>query len=209
MSHGLRKGLMASLGEKGFMAVYSLVALIALLLMIWNYRAIDATTPFWVATGVGEAILWVIYSALMLLASLLLMGSFFSNPAMPIPDARRAAKGKVQGVFRITRHPMMWGIALWALVHFLLSPRLENLIFMGGIGFLALFGSHLQESKKFITMGNSWVVWTKQTCFFPFANGFSWPGNRAVILGVIFWLVASWAHGWLGDIPAGIFRWIA
>jgi uncharacterized membrane protein len=38
------------------------------------------------------------------------------------------------GVFRVTRHPMMWGIALWGLSHMLVAPRMDSFLFNGSSG---------------------------------------------------------------------------
>ena len=49
MSHPLRPALVARLGERAFMGVYSLVSFIALGWMIFAWRVTEPTAPFWIA----------------------------------------------------------------------------------------------------------------------------------------------------------------
>ena len=48
--------------------------------------------------------------------------------------------GAPRGVFAITRHPMMWGFALWAIVHVMVVATPKALVLDGAILFLALVG---------------------------------------------------------------------
>lgn len=203
MSHPLRRPLVARLGEGGFSIFYSVVSIATFALMVMAYRGAPLTEPYW---AVGD-VLWAIATLIMLVASILFAGSFAGNPALPLPDAKKSANQIPSGVFRITRHPMMWSFALWGLVHILIAPRIDNLILCGGIILLALLGSRLQESKKFVTMGDAWLQWRSRTSFAPFGNGFAFPGWGPVLGGALIWLAASWAHGWFGQ-PAGLFRWL-
>lgn len=36
-----------------------------------------------------------------------------------------------RGIVRITRHPFLWGVALWALVHFIVNGDLASVILSG------------------------------------------------------------------------------
>ena len=110
LSHPLREPLVGVVGEGPFSGIYSLVALVTFGLMVWFYSRIGREPPLWVP---GDAI-WLVASLLMWLASILLIGSFIRNPAFP---GAPGPKGGPTGVFVITRHPMMWSFALWAVVH--------------------------------------------------------------------------------------------
>ena len=85
--------------------------------------------------------LWILASLLVLFASILFMGSLIGNPALPAPNAAAVAQGAPRGVFAITRHPMMWGFALWALAHALVMPTQGQIVLSASIAFLALVGS--------------------------------------------------------------------
>ena len=76
--------LVARLGERGFVGLYSLVAVATLGWMIVAWPATSTPTPLWVA----PLWWWPVASALMLVASILLVGSLVGNPAFPSPGAR-------------------------------------------------------------------------------------------------------------------------
>jgi uncharacterized membrane protein len=138
---------------------------------------------------------------LMWLASILLVGSFIKNPALV---GARGPAGGPTGVFRISRHPMMWAFALWAAVHVMILAQFKSVIFDGAIIILVLFGSLAQDAKKAGQMGEDWHDWTAQTAFVPFTRGLSYPGTVALVGGTLLFLIATWVH----PIPAGIWRWI-
>lgn len=198
MSHPMRDGLVARLGERGFMLAYSLVSVVTLGWMIWAWRSIDDSVPLWVAP------LWWFYASagLMLVASILLVGSLRANPAFPKPGAEQQAIGAPTGVFAITRHSMNTSFILWALVHlsFWGSPR--NLIVAVGILVLALAGSIGQDAKKARLLGEPWRDWMRRTSFVPFAAlaagkvpwRAAWPGWFALVGGVTFWLAVGYVH---------------
>src|SRR5687768_961338 len=81
LSHPLRVRLVGAMGESAFAILYSLVAVLTLGWMILAWRAINASVPWWIAPQWA----WWAGSAIMLLASILLAGSLFGNPAFPSP----------------------------------------------------------------------------------------------------------------------------
>ena len=137
------------------------------------------------------------------IGTILFVGSFARNPALPHPEARTRNFGEPSGVFRITRHPMMWGFGLWALSHFLINPTPSGLVISEAIFVLAILGAALQDFKKRRLVGASWRQWEGRTSFLPFANGRVWPGLTPVLVGTILFLAATWAHGALGWREAG------
>lgn len=197
LSHPLRGPLVRAVGEGPFRGIYSLVALATFALMIYFYRAIGREPPLWVA---GDAV-WLVASILMWLASILFVASFIRNPALP---GAPGPKGGPTGVFRITRHPMMWSFALWAIVHLAVIGMPKALVLDGAILILALGGASAQDSKKKQLMGDAWHEWTAETAFVPFTRGVGYPGTVAAIGGTIFFLLVTWLH----PVPAGFWRWI-
>lgn len=165
LSHPLRPGLVARLGERAFLGLYSLVALATLGWMILAWRANRHPEPLWVA----PLWWWPVASGIMLLAAILFAGSLVRNPALPHPGAESKAIPAPRGVFAITRHPMNWSFTIWALVHISVSGNPRNLIVAGGILFLASFGSLGQDARKERALGEVWRQWRGATGFIPFA----------------------------------------
>ena len=198
LSHPLRAPLVARIGERAFQGTYSVIALITFGAMIYFYGAIGREPQLWVA---GDA-LWLLASLLMWFGSILFVGSFAGNPALP--GARKPRGGEPRGVFAITRHAMMWGFASWAIVHLIVVATPKALVFDGALLFLALVGSVGQDHKKQKLMGERWHEWTAQTAFLPFARGLKSPGTFALVGGSLLFFLATWLH----PIPAGFWRWI-
>ncbi len=200
MSHPLRRSIVRLLGEKGFMGVYSLVALGTLVWMVLAARAIGPETLRWDAGQTGVAIA----SFLMWIGTILFVGSHRGNPAMPHFDGPPQFPAVPRGVFRITRHPMMWAFGLWAIVHAIVNPTPSGLVISEAIFVLAIFGAALQDLKKRRLIGSAWKQWERKSPFFPFTRGHFWPGSIPFIGGTLLYLAATWAHGALGYRPAGL-----
>jgi uncharacterized membrane protein len=197
LSHPLRAPLVRAVGERPFQGLYSLVALVTFVAMITFYRVIGREPPLWDAGEIG----WLIASLLMWLGSILFVGSFIRNPSLV---GAAGPVGGPAGVLRITRHPMMWGFAIWAAVHLTVIAAPKALVFDGAIIVLALVGAALQDRKKVAQMGEDWHDWTAQTAFVPFTRGIANPGLVAFAGGTLLFFAATWLH----PLPAGFWRWI-
>ena len=197
LSHPLRAPLVRAVGEGPFRGIYSLIALVTFGGMIWYYDLIGDEPQLWPVT---EAY-WLAGTVLLWLGAILFVGSFVGNPALP--GARRP-KGAPGGVFAITRHPMMWGFALWGIVHLLVVATAKALVFDGAIIFLALVGAAMQDRKKRQLIGETWHEWSAQTAFVPFTRGLASPGLFAFVGGTVLLLVAAWLH----PMPTGPWRWL-
>jgi uncharacterized membrane protein len=208
LSHPLRQPLVRVLGDKGFLALYSVVAFVTLGAISWAYRRAPATLALW---EVGDG-LWAIATVAMLIASILLLGSLVRNPALP--GAGNAGTAAAQGVFGITRHPMMWAFAIWGVCHILVYPVPKNIVVAVAIIILALVGAALQDRKKAGLDPQGWPAWQARTSYWPFAAiaqgraRFGKFGGHALGGGVVVWLAATWAHIPLAGWPAGIWRWL-
>lgn len=210
LSHPLRGRLVRSIGEVGFLGVYSLIAVLTLGWLVVAYVKAPLTAPLWPA---GNA-LWAVATAVMLIASILLMGSLIRNPAFPTGGPPGTFPDAAHGVYAVTRHPMMWSFALWGLCHIAVFPVAKNIILAAAIVVLALVGAALQDRKKERLVPDLWPAWESKTSYLPFAaiaagrtrlGGF---GLHALLGGLIVWLAATWAHLPLAGWAAGIWRWL-
>lgn len=202
MSHPLRARMVARLGERGFTLVYSLVSFAALgwMISVYSEASAEAPQPLWdagrVGFGVGSALMW--------LGSVLFIGSLRGNPAFPRGGKPLTRIDHPNGVYAITRHPMMWGFTLWAVTHAIVNPTPASLVLSAAIAILALVGAALQDGKKVKLLGDVWRDYRARTSFVPYGEGLHSADGFALAGGTLLWLGATWAHGALGYRPAGI-----
>lgn len=206
LSHPLRKPLIALLGQMGFAAVYSLVAFVTLGWTIYAFLEAPQGPYAWPPHADWA---WMAAMVMTYFALLLLIGSFAGNPAAPSPNAAElAATKQPTGVFAVTRHPMMWGVSLWALSHVLLVPEPRTLFLMGCFIVLGLGGSAMQDRKKRAQLGDAWAGWQSRTSFFPAVRGLASIRPAMWLIALVLWLAISWLHIPLGGIAAGVWLWV-
>jgi len=154
----LRARLVAALGEWPYRGLHSLLAFVTLGAMIWAYiRA-------------PRELLWMGWRALPLVvmpfALILVVTGYRRNPTMVGADALLKSEDPARGMIRITRHPIMWGILLWAATHIVASAGLRSLLFFGGFLLVALFGTLSLDRRK--RADPNWPRFAAATSHIPF-----------------------------------------
>jgi uncharacterized membrane protein len=154
----LRPALVGAMGEWPYRGLYSLVAAVTLGWMIWAY------------TGAPREQLWVGFRSLtfilMPLAFMLIACGYWRNPTMVGADRLLKSDDPARGMIRITRHPIMWGVILWAAAHILARGDLKGLVFFGGFLVLAVVGTLSMDSRK--TSNPDWPRFAAVTSHVPF-----------------------------------------
>lgn len=210
LSHPLRRPIVAKIGEGAFLGLYSIVAFATFGWEIWAYLKVPTQPLLWTP---GNA-LWALGTMLTFVASVLFVGSLLGNPALPDPTGRVTTAPEPRGVFAVTRHPMMWGFALWGATHIIVFPMAQNIVLAGSIVALALIGAALQDRKKEALKPELWRGWEAKTSYWPFAAiaagrvRFTSAGPVALFGGLALWLAATWAHFPLTGWTAGIWYWV-
>jgi uncharacterized membrane protein len=156
----LRPWLVARLGQRTYLGIYSLVALITLVWVIWAYQRAPLL-PLW--TGLPPVPLLVMPFSLILLVT----GYLSRNPTAVMQEGKLRVTEPARGIIRVTRHPLMWAIALWAFAHLLARGDVRSLIFFGGLLVLALAGTVLIDRRK-ATLGEDWRHFAAVTSNVPF-----------------------------------------
>ncbi len=201
----LRRPLVGGLGERPFLALYSGLMIGAL---VWMVRAFGAA-PKILLWEAPTAVKHLTMSFMLLALTLLAAGLMAPNPTLAGRGAA-ALQGGPRGIFRVTRHPMMWGIGLWALTHLAARGDGASVIFFGAMALLALGGSVLIDRRKSHAHGRAWAQFAERSSHIPFAAilagrvRFS-PGEIGwgpVIVGIALYLAVLAAHEWLfGSAP--------
>jgi uncharacterized membrane protein len=161
----LRGSLRDQLGERGFLAVYSVTSLVIFAWFVSAYA------------GAPTIVLWprqrwtaLVPVAVMPLATILLVAGYSTrNPTAVGMERSAAADDPAPGLLRVTRHPIMWAIGLWAISHLVANGDLSSLLFFGSIAVLALGGTVLIDRKKQLALGSNWPRLAEVTSNVPFA----------------------------------------
>ena len=82
------------------------------------------------------------------LAFVLIACGYWRNPTMVGADKLLKSEDPARGIIRITRHPLMWGIMLWAGAHLLARGDLRAVVFFGGFLLLAALGTIMIDRRK-------------------------------------------------------------
>lgn len=194
----LRETLVRSLGEWPYRGLYSVVALVTLGWMIWAYANAPRETLYWTP-------LRHLPSLLMPFAFILLASGHARNPTAVGGDQVLRSHDAARGVFRITRHPVMWAIILWSGAHVLARADPKSLLFFGGFLLLAVLGSVTLDRRKARTAGEDWQRFAAVTSHIPFVaiaqrrNRLAWReiGWVRPMAGLAAFFVFFALHGWL------------
>jgi uncharacterized membrane protein len=180
---GVRDRLVAAVGEQAFRGAFSLLALAALVLLIFAYRGAE-TMPLWVA----PAWLVALVDVAMLVAFLLLAAGLIRP---------RGTGDGPRGIFRVTRHPLMSSVGLWSGGHLLANGDTAALAFFGTFLLTVLFGLPSADAKLARRDPAKAAALHADTSRLPFLAILG--GRNRLVLSEI---------GWLGPL-VGLVAWAA
>ena len=163
----VRDHIVDMIGEKVYLLIYSLVALVFLAYFIWIYLETPRYDYLWMP---NPDLYWLAKLS-MPLACVLLVGAFMvrnpSNVREVLSDGDDVSK-LVTGVVCITRHPIQWAIILWGIGHVTANGDIASIIFFSIFVLLSGVGSILLDFKKSKQLGKSWRQYELLTSNVPF-----------------------------------------
>lgn len=160
----LRWKLSAKIGEEMFQSLFAVLSLVGI---IWLSRAYGEAeyVELW---GQVASMRWLALLA-MVPAFLLVVLAFTSpNPTAVRGGALLKEQDPAKGVERITRHPFLWGVALWSATHIVYNGDLGSLLFFGAFLVLALRGPFSIDRKRLRIYGADWERFAAVTSNVPF-----------------------------------------
>ena len=186
--------LRAKLGDAAFLGLYSVVALALFVPLVMIYFGNRHAGPWLWSVEVGPVLRVLLYLG-MTLGVILAVGSLLRpSPASLVPNA----PAEVRGVYRITRHPLVLGLALiWAL-HLIPNASTADVAFFGGFLLFSLAGAWHQDARKLHAGDPQIREFIGSTSFLPFGRGFGGLADLpplVVALGVVAALGIRWLHG--------------
>lgn len=186
---GLRAAIVSRIGEGPYRGLFSLASLGLLVWMIISFAAMredpfdQLGAAFWAPPD------WLRWPSLALNffgVTLAVAGLLTPGPTLAGFEKRAlAAAEPARGVLRITRHPFLWGVALWALAHVLVNGERYGLMLFGALGFMVLLGARSIDRKGRARDPEGWARFEDVTSNVPFAA--IAQGRNRLALGEMWW----------------------
>ncbi len=197
----VRDRLVSALGETGFRAVYSLQALV---LLVWVVLAFN-DAPFVEVWAPPIGLRHLALTIMPIACILLVAGLASRNPTAVGADTAALIGAGPTGIFRITRHPVMWAVALWGIAHLLANGDAAGITLFAGMTVLALAGAAQSGARRRAIVGDAWAAYQGRTSFVPFvallAGRTPWRlgeiGWARLLGGLLLFSVLLLAHPWL------------
>lgn len=175
----LRDRILARIGMKTYRAVFSVLSVAGIVWLVGAYSRAPLV-PLWSAQS------WIKYVAVALVFVAFLYavtGLQTPNPTAASFESRLARDDAVLGIIRVTRHPFLWGVALWSFAHLIVNGDVASLILFGSLLLLAVAGTVSIDAKRRREFGPQWDRFAAATSNVPFVAIGS--GRNRLALGEI------------------------
>jgi uncharacterized membrane protein len=162
----LRDVLAARLGVGPYRGAFAVASVVGIVWMTRAYRRAPAVDLWGQLIGLRP-----LAFALVLIAFLFVAIGLATPSPTRVGMETKLAQGTetVRGIVRITRHPFLWGVGLWAFVHLIVNGDLASVILFGSLLVLALGGTVSIDAKRRRSFGDQWSRFTQTTSNVPFA----------------------------------------
>ena len=188
----LRYKITRRIGVTTYRGLFSLSSVAVMVFLCTSY-AHSGTIVLWTAP---DWLRWGL-ALVMLPAFVLFIASFRRNPTAP--GGEKFLQGEVQGIQRVTRHPMMVFFAIWAGVHMIGTGDLASLLFFGTFFLTAVIGMPSIDRKLSDRDDCAWAKLERSTSIVPF--GAILAGRNRFVAAEIGWVVpAIGAALWLAAL---------
>ena len=161
----LRDRLVGIVGDKVFRGLFALASLSGL---IWMIRAYSRA-PYLALWGQLTALEPIAKPLMLIAAAFVVIGISTPSPTKVGMESQLTRDVPVRGMTRITRHPFLWGTALWAFVHLVINGDVASAIVFGSLLILAVGGTSSIDAKRRRAYGERWEQFARQTSNVPFA----------------------------------------
>jgi len=163
-SHGgLRRAMIDTLGDWPFRIGYSLLSLGLLVWLIAAYQRAPYVALFEPITFFRHLPMSVMALACVLVAS----GYSIARPSALVLEKVPMAGG-VPGILKITRHPVLIAVVLWALAHMAANGDGAAWILFGSLAGLSALGALHIDQRKRAEGGDDWRRLAAETANIPF-----------------------------------------
>lgn len=164
----LRDALTGAIGEGPYTGLFSLASIGIIVWMVMSYNAAVAGADNRTLYELGPGVRHMAIPLIGLAFFIGVQGLFLPNPTAVRGEMNARKEGVVQGVLHITRHPFLWGVAIWAGFHTAANGDEASVIFFGTFFILAFLGTFSIDAKRKRKMGDAWTDFAARTSNIPF-----------------------------------------
>ena len=166
----IRTSLVDILGENGFLAFYSIVAIAALGALIYQYAGVGHQEYVWMPSLVTSTLAKIVMPFALVF---IVLGMTAKNPTSVKMET--AVDIEPAGIPRITRHPVQWGIFLWAVSHLVANGDVASIILMTSVAVVSGLGTMAIDRKRRYSLDqekwNHYISVTSNVPFVAIATG--------------------------------------
>ena len=187
----VRDRLVARLGEQGYLGLFSLASIAGMIWLTTAYGAAPYVALWGQLPGLRPVALPVVLVAFVLVVT----GLTTPSPTTVGGEKALGTAEPAVGIQRVTRHPFLWGVALWATMHLVVNGNARACVLFGTMLFLGLYGPLSIDAKRRRRFGAAWERYAAVTSNVPFAaivqgrNRFVWREigwGRVAFAAVVF-----------------------
>lgn len=180
----LRGAIVGAIGEGAYLGLFSLASLGGIVWLALAYGTAQTGPDNRVLFDLGPGIRHAAIPVVLLAFLIGIPGLMMPNPTSVKQEAAAGKSDTVRGILRVTRHPFLWGVALWSGFHLTANGDLASVVLFGTFLALSVLGTFSIDAKRRRTMGAAWEGFAQKTSNIPF--GAIATGRNVLKLGEYF-----------------------
>ena len=178
-------------GERVYLCLYSAASLATISWVIWAY----AQAPYHEVWPYSAGTLWVPVLVMPVACFLIVAGISSPNP-FSLGWGSKTFDAARPGIVGLFKHPVLWGLTLWAASHIIANGDAASLLVFGCMGLLSIAGPALLDRKRKATLGEpQWQQLTEQVDAVPLARKILQIGLFRLIASLAVYAGLIFAHG--------------
>ena len=162
----IREWLIRRIGKTIYLAAYSIISIA---LFGWLIVAADRA-PYVALWNYSPWQMWIPNVAMPFACLLLAFGTAAPNPLSIASSNNEAFEPDHPGIAGVTRHPVLWAAALWAIAHAMPNGDLAHILLFGLFGVFSLLGMLAIDARNQRVLGIAeWRRLSHNTSVVPLA----------------------------------------